>query len=50
MTIFRTNLVETDPRYISTKFEENLATGSGEEDENVIIVDGQSMDHGQDTG
>ena len=33
-----THLVETYPKYISTKFEENLDSGFGEEDKNVIVA------------
>ena len=43
-----TNLVETHPRYIATKFEVNLADGFGEEVENVI-VDGRQTDDGRTT-
>ena len=38
------SLVESRPRYIPTRTEDNMATGFGEEDENVIVdgrMDGQ---------
>ena len=40
-----TNLVETHPRYIPTKFEENLANGFEEEVENVIVDGWTPTDH-----